>query len=99
MMPTMPSRSWRTMLTAAAVPLVLAVSSATTLAASNDDDTPPPDARLEGYARNGPVAQGQSTALLINPQSGTAGTWFMIVIFSALCLGVMCKSGKRTHLD
>ena len=82
-------------LIAAALPLMLAVSSTVVSAAPVEDpDAVPPDARLEGF-----VSDGQNTALMISPQSGNAGTWFLAALFGVLCFGVLCKNGKRTHLD
>ncbi len=60
---------------------------------AQDDDEARPDARLEGYVVEGKI---QAVAL---PPSGTAGTWAIFVVLSVLCIGVMFKSGKRTHLD
>ncbi len=46
------------------------------------------DARLEGYG--GTVTlQNSSTALM----------WLLLVVLAALCVGVMFKNAKRTHLD
>jgi hypothetical protein len=54
-----------------------------------DDYDIPYDARTQGYA--GPPTQLED--------SGTVGAWFLWVIFSAIALGVMFKSGNRSHLD
>jgi hypothetical protein len=46
------------------------------------------DARLEGYAQ--PVSmEGQSAALM----------WVLLVFMGIICLSVMFKNAKRTHLD
>jgi hypothetical protein len=46
------------------------------------------DARLEGYENNVTLDAG-----------GTGLTWLLLVVLGALCIGVLFKSGKRTHLD
>ena len=94
MMRPMPKRTWRMTRLTVAMPLLLAVSSTVATAAPVEDpDAVPPDARLEGFAHEG------TGALLINPQSGTASTWVLTILFGVLCFGVLCKNGKRTHLD
>lgn len=78
------------------LPLVLAASALPAVAANGvTEEEDPRDARLEGY----PTDSGGVGPLVIKPASGTAGTWFMTVALGALCFGVMCKNGKRTHLD
>jgi hypothetical protein len=46
------------------------------------------DARLEGY--------GSSMTL---PSSSTALMWLLLFVLAAMCVGVMFKNAKRTHLD
>jgi hypothetical protein len=46
------------------------------------------DARLEGYENNVTLDAG-----------GTGLTWLLLVVLGVLCIGVLFKSGKRTHLD
>lgn len=46
------------------------------------------DARLEGYGGN-MTLENSSTALM----------WLLLVVLGALCVGVMFKQAKRTHLD
>ncbi|MGC4033016.1 MAG: hypothetical protein QM754_15025 [Tepidisphaeraceae bacterium] len=78
------------------LPLVLAASALPAVAANGvTEDEEPRDARLEGY----PTQNASVDALVIKERSGSAGTWFMTVALGALCFGVMCKNGKRTHLD
>jgi hypothetical protein len=45
------------------------------------------DARLEGYDKN------------VSIEGGTALTWLMFIFLGAICMGVMFKNAKRTHLD
>ena len=46
------------------------------------------DARLEGYGTN-VTLENSSTALM----------WLLLIVLGAICVGVMFKSAKRTHLD
>jgi hypothetical protein len=46
------------------------------------------DARLEGYPTNVTLDLGT-----------TALTWLLFVFLSVVCIGVMFKSARRTHLD
>ena len=46
------------------------------------------DARLEGYG----------TKLTLD-NSSTALMWLLLVVLTAMCVGVMFKNAKRTHLD
>lgn len=62
-----------------------------------DDDVVPPDARTEGYHQDG--VQGAPTPLLITPATGTIGTWAITTLLGVVCIGVMFKNGKRSHLD
>lgn len=84
----------RTMLLKFVLPCVLALSAMPTLAQAPEEEVLH-DARLSGYQ----TANGGVGSLVINPPSGTAGTWFLTVGLGVLCFGVMCKNGKRTHLD
>ena len=54
-----------------------------------DDDTAR-DARLEGYSLD--VAMPQ-------PGSGTGLTWLLFVGLMIVCVGVVFKNPRRTHLD
>src|SRR4051812_28437637 len=51
------------------------------------------DGRLEGYAKNGQpfsvTVEGGSTGL----------TWVLLIFLAAICVSVMFKNAKRTHLD
>lgn len=76
--------------------LVLAASAVPAHAQAPAEDETPKDARTEGFTREGGSAGVGSIALA---PSGTAGTWFMCVGLAVLMFGVMCKNGKRTHLD
>ena len=58
-------------------------------AAAQDVEAEPPDARLEGYGKVSPVLDSNSTAL----------TWLLLVGLGVLCISVMFKDAKRTHLD
>jgi len=46
------------------------------------------DGRLEGYP----------TKVTLD-DSGTALTWLLFVFLSVVCIGVMFKNARRTHLD
>jgi hypothetical protein len=63
---------------------VLLASPASLLA--QEDEVP--DARLQGYPQSVTLEGG-----------GTALSWLMLCILAALCIGVMFKNAKRTHLD
>lgn len=83
--------------TLAAALLTLATTAMPALAQQGvPEEIPPHDARLEGYAKEG---NGPPALLMVTPQSGAAGSWFLTVLLGGLCFGVMCKGGKRTHLD
>ncbi len=58
----------------------------------------PPMVRVNGYVKPGPQ-QGVNGPILITPASGTSTTWVLTIIVGAACIGAMCKSGNRTHLD
>ena len=89
-------RPMRKTLIRLAAPVVLAIAAMPAVAQPGvPDEIPEHDARLEGFAKEGTGGP----ALLMLPQSGSAGSWFLTVLLGGLCFGVMCKSGKRTHLD
>jgi hypothetical protein len=58
------------------------------LALAQDEEGEKYDARLEGY---GPSATLDSSA--------TALMWLLLIVLAALCVGVMFKNARRTHLD
>jgi hypothetical protein len=62
-----------------------------TRASSDDEEKPKIDARLEGYK------DGSNMGLKV--ASGTALTWVLLLVLTALCGGVLFISSKRTHLD
>lgn len=57
--------------------------------ADDDDLTSYPDGRLEGYAKPVVIEHGTSSA----------GTFFVLALAGGLCVGVLFKNSKRTHLD
>ncbi len=63
--------------------------------AQDDESSSLPDARVEGYQ----IADGQVGRVRIDKPNSTALTWFVLAGLGVLALGVMFKSGKRTHLD
>ncbi|HMB95696.1 MAG TPA: hypothetical protein VKK61_06620, partial [Tepidisphaeraceae bacterium] len=56
--------------------------------AAEDVDEKLYDARLENYGGN-VTLENSSTALI----------WLLLVVLAAVCVGVMFKNAKRTHLD
>lgn len=54
------------------------------------EDAPVPEARLEGY--------GSSVAVKLEPSS-SALTWFIMLALAGVCVAVMFKNAKRSHLD
>ena len=71
--------------TALAVGVVaLAFSVLSVLAA---DEEKVVEARLEGFTRG------------VKVEGGTLGTWFLFVILAALCVSVLFKNAKRSHMD
>jgi hypothetical protein len=48
----------------------------------------PYDGRLEGYGKQ-VTLDGGSTAL----------AWLLLILLGAICLGVLFKNARRTHLD
>ena len=90
-------RPMRKTLARLAALLILATASVPASAQQSvPDEIPPHDARLEGFAKDG---VGPPSLLMVTPQSGSAGAWFLTVVLGGLVFGVMCKGGKRTHLD
>jgi len=76
---------------------LLTLTSGALARSSDDDEGPPPDARTEGYHIEG--RPGAPAPLVISPASGTTGTWVLTALLGAVCIGVMFKNGKRSHLD
>jgi hypothetical protein len=68
-----------------ATPLATLASSS-----SSDEDQTPIDARLQGY---------QSGTAALNNASGTALTWLLLCVLTAICVGVLFMNPKRSHLD
>ena len=85
----------RTKLFGLVAAVVLAASAMPALAQAPADDETPKDARMEGFAREG----GSGVGSLALAPSGAAGTWFLSVGLGVMMFGVMCKNGKRSHLD
>jgi hypothetical protein len=52
------------------------------------DELPAHDARLENYAESVLLQSG-----------GTAMAWLLLVALAVLCLAVLFKDARRTHLD
>jgi hypothetical protein len=74
---------------ASAVGPVLALLAAPlTALAQRADDREVVYGRLEGFSRD-VTLQGGSTAL----------TWILLIFLGAVCLSVMFKNARRTHLD
>jgi hypothetical protein len=63
---------------------LLIAPAASTLAA---DDEKVPNARLEGFARN------------VKVEGATTGTWVLFVVLSVVCMSVLFKNAKRSHMD
>jgi hypothetical protein len=55
---------------------------------AQDEESKIYDARLEGYNTN-VTLENSSTALM----------WLLLFVLAAMCVGVMFKNAKRTHLD
>ncbi|CAN5415409.1 hypothetical protein BH09PLA1_BH09PLA1_19880 [soil metagenome] len=53
-----------------------------------DEEKGPLDARLENYP----------TKVTLE-ESGSALSWILFLVLTALCVGVMFKSANRSHLD
>ncbi|HEY7089369.1 MAG TPA: hypothetical protein VH518_14830 [Tepidisphaeraceae bacterium] len=54
------------------------------------------DARLEGYTEG---AQNSNSLTVTLESSSTALMWLLLVVMAGICVGVMFKNAKRTHLD
>ena len=67
---------------------VVAVLASPLSALADDPEDKVYDARLEGYGTN-----------LTLPSSSTALMWLLLFVLAAMCVGVMFKNAKRTHLD
>jgi hypothetical protein len=73
----------------AAVPAIIVVLSPLfAFAAKDEEETSQWEARLEGYA----------SAVRLD-EKGTALTWLIVIVLSALAVATMLKNAKRTHLD
>jgi hypothetical protein len=72
----------------AVVVFVAAVVLSPSSALAQDDERKSYDARLEGHA-DAVMLDGGSTAL----------TWLALAGLGVLCIGVLFKNAKRTHLD
>jgi hypothetical protein len=55
---------------------------------AQDEESKIYDARLEGYGSN-VTLENSSTALM----------WLLLFVLAAMCVGVMFKNARRTHLD
>lgn len=53
-----------------------------------EEEKGPLDARLENYPQKVTLEEG-----------GTALTWIILLVLTALCVGVMFKNANRSHLD
>ena len=51
------------------------------------DEEKVPNARLEGFGRN------------VKVEGSTTGTWVLFVVLSVVCMSVLFKNAKRSHLD
>lgn len=67
---------------------VLAVACCPLAALAQDEGPAYYDARLEGYPTN-----------VTLDLSSTGLTWLLFVFLSIVCIGVMFKNARRTHLD
>jgi len=82
-----PSRSLVFSIWCAVVGVVLMMP-AVVMARPQEPDKDIVDGRLEGYAKN-VTLEGGSVAL----------TWLLMIFLAGVCLSVMFKNAKRTHLD
>lgn len=62
---------------------------------AQDEPEDRPDARVEGYL----LEDNQVGRIMIENARGNATTWFILAGLGVLGIGVMFKSGRRTHLD
>ena len=77
---------WRKLFLCACLVMTLVLS--TPLRVLADEAPEVYDARLQGYKDNVQLDSG-STAL----------TWLLLIALGVLCLGVLFKDAKRSHLD
>lgn len=67
---------------------ILFVMPSVTMAARQQEQQEVYDARYEGYAAD------------VNVKSpGTGGAYFLMALLGVICVGVMFKDARRTHLD
>ena len=71
-----------------AILLVLSTP-ALTFARNSEPEREIVDARLEGYDKVNVSLSPSSTALM----------WLLLIVLTLLCVGVMFKDAKRSHLD
>ncbi len=64
------------------------VASAPKPALADDDEPSDYDARLLSYSKTVELSSGT-----------TALTWVLLIVLSIVCLGVLFKDAKRSHLD
>jgi hypothetical protein len=64
------------------------VASAPKPALADDDEPAEYDARVLSYSKTVDLNSGT-----------TALTWVLLIVLSIVCLGVLFKDAKRTHLD
>lgn len=69
--------------------LLLLATPVTTWARQPEMEREIVDARLEGYDKTGVTL----------PPSGTALMWLLLIFLTIVCVGVMFKDAKRSHLD
>lgn len=68
--------------------IMLAMGASQALAASSDDAEAKVDARLQNYAQS-PVIPG----------GGYSTSWMLLAALGVLCMIVLFKNAKRSHLD
>jgi hypothetical protein len=71
-----------------AVTFVLLIAAHPLVALAQEEEDKIYDARLEGYPGR-VTLDSWSTALM----------WLLLVVLGAICIGVMFKNARRTHLD
>ncbi|MBC7784990.1 MAG: hypothetical protein H7144_14220 [Burkholderiales bacterium] len=84
------SRQWT-------LPLLM-VAALSSGAFGQEEPSERPDARVEGYQ----LSTGEQATvgrIMLEKGRGQAGSWFIFAGLGLLGIGVMFKSGKRTHLD
>jgi hypothetical protein len=77
-------RNLRSRIGAAVVAIVLAAAA--------------PAARADDKAVN-PKMIGYPKEITVDVEGSTATTWLLLIGLGIICVGVMFKAGKRTHLD